>query len=353
MDSTTSTQSNWINFIDYNNKINVLYFICVFKVDWDREIDEEIEKQKKKKKSTSSSTSSLGLSNTISSAEKKSISSTLKTPLPAPLPKPKSSSSSPKISTRAEAPAANNDLLGLSSPTNSKKSSELIESKNNDAFSNFMSSPIPSNDVVANHNNNNNSNSGAVQNETNFLAKEEADFFNQQMPNDKDKSGKLTKDNILALYATAPSSNQMMGGFNAFNSPLQSGFNQIAGPVPPQSINTGTHMQSFNNQFAGMSNTGVTNPNLMGAPYAVPGQQFSSHQQNGSGVAAVYNNFSIQQNLNPSLQQQQPQAFHNFAQFPMQNNFSNSVNNPTTVKQTNDNNLNNQFGNLNLGNVWQ
>lgn len=52
------------------------------KVDWEKEINEELERQKRKKKSTS-----LGITSPAMTDKKSTI--TVKTPIPAPLPKPK------------------------------------------------------------------------------------------------------------------------------------------------------------------------------------------------------------------------------------------------------------------------
>lgn len=52
------------------------------KVDWEKEINEELERQKRKKKSTS-----LGIISPATTEKKSTV--TVKTPIPAPLPKPK------------------------------------------------------------------------------------------------------------------------------------------------------------------------------------------------------------------------------------------------------------------------
>jgi hypothetical protein len=60
----------------------------IFKVDWDKEIDEELEKQKKKKKS-GVTTNSLGSLPSSVGAITKSNPVTIKNTLPAPISKPR------------------------------------------------------------------------------------------------------------------------------------------------------------------------------------------------------------------------------------------------------------------------
>lgn len=194
------------------------------KVDWAKEIDEEIEKQKRKKKSSQSGSTISGIASSISgdSSKKSGISSlAAKTAaIPAPLPKPKSSSSPKTHRTDSSHHSHhhqhhnnqnNSDLLGLSSPVNSNESSRKSNDNGADGFSNFLSAP------VSNTSKSDDSKDSGI----NSLAKEEEDFFKQSSTgaSDKDK-GKLTKDSILALYGTAPQNS--IGQFN--NNPLV-GFN--------------------------------------------------------------------------------------------------------------------------------
>lgn len=189
------------------------------KVDWAKEIDEELERQKRKKKAAQANTALgigvLGGSSAASSTglDKKpvSLANAKSSPLPAPLPKPKpgQSGSSPKAhrtTNNVTENNASNDLLGLTSPTKPQQQQQQ-QSQNssnandlqNDTFSCFLSAPAPNanNDTLQQQIATNNSASLS-------LAKEEEDFFNQGSLNvsggDKDKSGKLTKDSILALY---------------------------------------------------------------------------------------------------------------------------------------------------------
>lgn len=320
------------------------------KVDWNKEIDEEIERQKRKKKSASGTTS-LNLSSPA--GDKKT--STIKTPLPAPLPKPKNSSNSPK-SLRNEIIQVNNnassDLLGLSTPVSTSiptTSSQTQQVLDNDVFTSFLSAPIdsPASDSKV-----------ATKKETELnlvdnLAKQEADFFNQTVPNEKEKA-KLTKDSILALYATTPKPNPM--GFNTFNGATAGGFptqmqqmpqNQFVG-MPQQYPGT---MLAGANQFVGHQ------PNLSGLHLTnqMPSMQQSFMTQNPNiPIIPQQNMFNMSQPMMtgqmnpvsfPAQQTQIPPNQQQFAQFPSVSNFSQPA--------ANQSNLNQQFGNMSLGNVWQ
>lgn len=200
--------------------------------------------------------------------------------------------------------SGSSDLLGLSSPTSngpSQPSNATTIDLSTDAFSNFLSAPVTNASVVPATNNSNNDLTSTT------LAKEEQDFFNQA-PNDAEKA-RMTKDSILALYGTAPTSTSSIGQFNG-------GFNQFGTAAP----NTTMPMHGFasqfgqNHNFIAASAAPMMNMNASGFPPPIPQQGFASFP---------------------------PQAFGTqpFGQPPSQ--------------PTNANNINQQFGNLNLGNVWQ
>lgn len=133
------------------------------KVNWEKEIDEELERQKRKKKT---------------SIEKKQAD---KVEVPQ-LPKPKSASPKP--------PRVLPTTPTL--PVEGKQSTDLLGLQNgDDTFSNFVSASNLD---------------GNKKNETDVLKSEEESFFNQTAPTEKEKV-KLTKDNILALYGNAPTAN--------------------------------------------------------------------------------------------------------------------------------------------------
>lgn len=138
------------------------------------------------------------------------------------------------------------------------------------------------------------------------MAKEEQDFFNQA-PNDTEKA-RMTKDSILALYGTGPTTTpKFNGAFNQFgtatpNIPMQHGFG----------AQFGQNHNFLNASGAPMMNAG-------GFPQPIPQQGFASFPPPQATVA-----FGTQQ----------------FGQ-------------PASQPASNANNINQQFGNLNLGNVWQ
>nr|CAD7400911.1 unnamed protein product [Timema cristinae] len=167
------------------------------KVNWDKELDEESERQRRRKKE-------LNQQRQV----RKSNHSASETTVPQLLPKPKGSTS-PKIPrTTAEASktapkSATLDLLGLESPVSSTAtpvSSSVSAGGGDDIFSSFLSAP-PASEAV----------SPAVNTKpvekteepVKGRSAEEESFFNQPAPSSAEKR-QLTKDSILALYATQP-----------------------------------------------------------------------------------------------------------------------------------------------------
>lgn len=325
------------------------------KVNWDKEIEEEMEKQKRKKKGlpiTSTAT------NNKSNETSKSAASFKSTPLPAPLPKPTTNSSSPKTSSRTtpnnsivtantesktnDTKSYSSDLLGLSTPVNGPTLSSDAKGvdNSNDIFGYFMSGSTTNGKTAGNatvaatatsvpSTTNNNPTKEPIES----LAQQEHDFFNQ-VPNEKEKA-KMTKDSILALYGQAPAAKQFMPGM----------------PPPMQSID-------------------ATNGSLFGMPmqqYQQPAQPTAFGMPGGVGnPQGGLNNFAQFGMMAPGAVQTAPQM--NFqATIPNQSmGFSNvpSTMNPTAMQAFNQanvnktqtsnvNNVNQQFGNLNLGNVWQ
>lgn len=178
------------------------------KVNWDKEIEEE-EQVRRRRKESKSGTPQLGRTST-SSPGGHSVTSEI----PAPLPKPKSSAS-PKpsrtlgSSTASPLPAPNStissatlDLLGLDTPTGSSSS----PGKGDDIFSGFLSAP-PS--TGPSPNSTLNSDSSKTENSSTSAdskrSAEENNFFNQPAASAQEKK-QLTKDSILALYSSVPSS---------------------------------------------------------------------------------------------------------------------------------------------------
>ncbi|KPJ19704.1 Stromal membrane-associated protein 2 [Papilio machaon] len=241
------------------------------KVNWDKEIDEELERQKRKKKST---TSTLGPLPAPTVGDKKYNKSDV---IPS-LPKPKSSVS-PKLgrstptSSQTDTTKSSNgsaDLLGLDTGKIETKTST-----NDDIFSSFFSAPqekpaeVPKPETKSD------------------LKAEEENFFKQAAPTEKEKS-KLTKDSILALYSQTPNTNlvnqfssvppgqpqafpfaptyqtpmynsmPMQNGMQQFNQfqPINNQFQQFNSQIPPQMQTNPPFPQ--NNQF--FSNQPIQQP---------------------------------------------------------------------------------------------
>lgn len=389
------------------------------KVDWAKEIDEELERQKRKKKAAQANTA-LGIgvisgSSSVTGQDKKSsnTSTAKSSPLPAPLPKPKpgQSGSSPKIqristsSTGAES-SHSNDLLGLASPTKpvqtsmpGQQQSSNISDLQNDTFSCFLSATPAVNDTQQQMTNNAN-------NSQNSLAKEEEDFFNQgslASVGEKDKSGKLTKDSILALYGQAPPNptpamnflqqqqvnpqTSMFGATGAFTGMTPGGFMGAGGPAAnqQQQFMTPPNSASMYNAPVMTAPAAFTAPGMsaamhMGGAGAAGNAQFAAQfpMQTGfpqtqtmggimatgqpGAVANLMHNQSLMTSLAPN---NTPLMFPGMAptmQSQTAFNHQGLIGGfPATAMGTNSTQANNaataslqqQFGNLNIGNVWQ
>jgi stromal membrane-associated protein len=218
------------------------------KVDWEKEIEEELENQKRKKKAASSSA-------IIQEPPKsKPVQSTANI-IPAPLPKPTHSPKSSRLSSDAKkiatvpAPANSSnstDLLGLEtamsnnvapppSATAANASTKGNENTLTDAFDFFSNStltPPPSSSSLTTSSSTvtptQQTKNGGGNNESS-LKQEEDDFFNQKSFDNGADKGKLTKDNILALYGKSPSPFQAPTG----NSPQVPAFNANFHQQPP------------------------------------------------------------------------------------------------------------------------
>lgn len=164
------------------------------------------------------------------------------------------------------------------------------------------------------------------------LAQQEHDFFNQ-VPNEKEKA-KMTKDSILALYGAAPS-----GGMPTNN--------QFMPGMPTMNVDNGSlfgmQMPAYQQQPA----FGMATPN----PPAVSG--LNNFAQFGMMQGQPMN---FQQPNSLNSMPNQSMGFANVPQVNPSFNQSNATKNNSfsTANHTpNVNNVNQQFGSLNLGNVWQ
>lgn len=325
------------------------------KVDWDKEIDEEIERQKRKKKAASSGgTISIATPASLvnsSHGDKKTSSSSAAAAVP--LPKLKAPASSTKASSRNSTEAAisanssqgTSDLLGLS------LGSETTPKKANGQGTDSLDILSIASDRP--------SEKAAGGDEFSNLAKEEADFFNQAPSKANELQGKLTKDKIMALYGSAPTGmvnnnfNANLGGFGSFNSYQPNAF-------PPAANVTANPYQINNGQPA----AAAAAAGGFGAFQAFPANgQFmvpAAPTANPQATTLLYNNgpfqpsaqpqpaFGAIQFPNPLQNQQQVTGFvgmtgaatAGFANFPPQ-------------PQAQPDKLSNQFGNMNLRDVWQ
>ncbi|XP_058840234.1 stromal membrane-associated protein 1 [Topomyia yanbarensis] len=323
------------------------------KVDWDKEIDEEIERQKRKKKAASSGgTISIGAPGSMASSshgDKKLANAAV------PLPKLKAPASSTKVSSRSSTEAVStlpaptisqgtSDLLGLSLGTDSV--SKKINGEGGDSL-NILSSG-----------NDRSITTGAGSDEFSNLAKEEADFFNQAPNKACEMQGKLTKDKILALYGSAPTAmvnnnfNSNLGGFGSFNSYQPNTFPPAAGAsAQPYQMNNGQTtvpaaaaggfgaFQAFptNGQFMAPAATTAnsTNPLLYSNGTFPP----ATITQTQPAFGAIQFPNPLQQPVSGFVGMAGT-APATFASFPPQT-------------QTQPDKLSNQFGNMNLRDVWQ
>lgn len=205
------------------------------KVNWDKEIDEELEKQKRKKRATTSGLGPLP----APSADKKYNKSDV---IPS-IPKPKSSVS-PKLGRNtpthqtdtSKTSNGSADLLGLETTKPEPKSSN-----NDDIFSSFFSAPQEKPAETK------------TEEQKPDLKTEEENFFKQAAPTEKEKS-KLTKDSILALYSQTPT-NTLANQFNLSQQaqPGSSLFSTVYQPPAFNNMGMPNGMQSFK-QFQPMPN---------------------------------------------------------------------------------------------------
>ncbi|XP_060515769.1 stromal membrane-associated protein 1 [Cylas formicarius] len=299
------------------------------KVNWEKEIEEEMEKQKRKKKTM---------------LEKKPLANVEVPQLPKPTnpsPKPaRSISSTPEVKEKKN----NNDLLGIQN--------------GEDSFSGFISASTT-----------NNLTEDPKKDDGVGSKSEEESFFNQPMPAEKEKV-KLDKDSILALYGSAPTIQQ-------------SSFAQFSNMVPqipyaqtaPSSFSVPQNFQGYSVfpqgqqplAFAGQNGvpsnqsqfgtnqwvTGTQQWNKPAAQFPAPNQvqmlpnQFPvNHLQNGQSstqfpTAFPVTNTQVSMAQNQFAQPQFPQASGNSASFGQ---ISNSFGSQTSG-------LPQQFSNLSLNNT--
>ncbi|CAG9860325.1 unnamed protein product [Phyllotreta striolata] len=297
------------------------------KVNWEKEIDEEMEKQRRKKKTI---------------VEKKSLGAVEVPQLPKPTnpsPKPSRAVNSSEINKQEK---KDNDLLGLQN--------------GEDSFSNFVSAPVTANQVK--------------EKEVSDPAKnEEESFFNQVLPPEKEKV-KLDKDSIMALYGNGPSNNfnQFPSQGGQFGSQGQGNFAGFPPPTQPQQ-----NVLNLTNPQNGFNQMGMPNLSSQPSTQSQPQQQ-QPQQPPQPWMPSGGANFTPQQPQSfpvnpPTLNQYMsnpmsmmtPPTYAPVASpFNASNNMSGFTPNPFFPNQNAGAGLPQQFGNLSInnpapqtGNMWQ
>lgn len=316
------------------------------KVDWEKEMEEELDKQKKKKKVTSSATTAAVPVIPAPSVEKKPTtpsSSKATTSIPPPLGKPSSNGkyNSPRTSRgeRKSSGSASSDLLGLNSNVNNIDAKQINNTDNGEAnFANFLNASPVAQSTVENHV----ASTEKSKNADGFssLDQEEADFFNQT-PADKEKAAKLTKDSILALYGSAPTIPTInpLNNFQSFN-----GF-ATATTVPPGMAPLGVGFPAQpNNTFMPVNAVpgGFPVPNQFLAQNTIVTQQPTQP----AFVPQPANNWFATPLISGGPAIQNPAGMFNYQPTSLPNVAPVA---PTVVSDP----LAKQFGSLNLNNVWQ
>lgn len=279
------------------------------KVNWEKEIDEEIEKQKRRKKTV---------------VEKKTLTN-VEVPQ---LPKPKNPSPKPGRVQSQTSTANNTANVNNTNSQTDIKNTDLLGLQNGEDFSGFLSAPAA---TVKEE----------KKKEEDSIKSEEESFFNQTIPTEKEKV-KLTKDSIMALYGSTPVN------FNQFQTPTN--FAPVGGGFPQQNFpqqNFPTQQNGISGQFAPVA------PQYQQQFQRFPQYQWGSMPQN----MQMTSNTQYYQN-GPSSMPTTTQQPPNNIQLPQMSNFGNqqfptgqfatgqTIPNPFFGTQPNS--LPQQFGNLTL-----
>lgn len=249
--------------------------------------------------------------------------------------------------------SGSSDLLGLSSPVSNGPTTIPLTSSNsasnelNDAFSNFMSAPPIQENSDLTKMSTTIKTDGIAAGEIS-LEKQEADFFSQ-VTGEKDQA-KMTKDSIMALYAKAPAPTNLANFNNTNSSGFTTNFNNAQGFMQqPQHQMQQQQLQQQQPQFGAQNFNNQFGMNLMGQNQQSPQNLMFKMGQTPQMMGGQLQGFN---NIHPQQQQQQ----QSFAQFPIQafpTTQNSNFNKPPQQSPAGMGNLNQQFGNINLGNVWQ
>lgn len=287
------------------------------KVDWDKEIDEELENQKRKKKLAASTNTTTIIQEPPKPKTTTTSANVIPQPLKPPSHSPKSSRHSDVKKSASPSTISSNstDLLGLDSSLLSSVASvtapppvpqQKTENPITDTFDFFADSasaavapvpaPITSSQPVTSE----------FPTETS-LKQEEDDFFNQKSLDNGTEKGKLTKDSILALYGKSssvpafqatPNPPAQMPGFNANfqQAPLQdpSAFFFGAQPATQNNLFANKSQQQFIPAPPAMFNNNNGNGNMgFGATPTMQSQQINRlNEENIRKIESLnFNNF--------------------------------------------------------------
>ncbi|CAG9838199.1 unnamed protein product [Diabrotica balteata] len=288
------------------------------KVNWEKEIEEELEKNKRKKKTI---------------VEKKSLGAVEVPQLPKPTnPSPKPSRAVNSVESTNKPEKKDSDLLGLQNPE--------------DNFSSFVSAPTTT-----------------VKPETQEaldpVKTEEESFFNQVLPTEKEKV-KLDKDSIMALYGNGPSANNFsqfpqtggqQGAFQGFGT--SSNFQTSGFPMQNGSMSQASAHGQWPQQAQQPQQQNWFKQQYPQGPPPNQVQHFTPNSNQPQGSQFLNNSFGgfPQQNFTPSFNpSQQFQTSNPMGQQNTPNPFFNNQNLPQ------------QFSNLSvrssphsqppMGNLW-
>lgn len=226
------------------------------KVNWEKEIDEELDRQRRKKKTTSTYLESKTISN-------------VEVPQ---LPKPTNPSPKPVRQSHSQTKQKTAVSATIEEKHFSSNATDLLGLQNGeDGFGGFLSASSIDN-----------KNSSVETKEDNKTAtqSEEESFFNQLAPTEKEKA-KLTKDSILALYSNTPTVNKFNNTFQSlsFQSPF-AGTQSQQQSFPNFAVGSFPHHNLASQQTSLPTMGGQFNPP---APFSQLSQQTNStfpHQYN-------------------------------------------------------------------------
>ncbi|XP_014210260.1 stromal membrane-associated protein 1 isoform X2 [Copidosoma floridanum] len=316
------------------------------KVNWDKELDEEAERQRRRKKESQKSTTSQS---SLPPVKKPEVVPQLPKPRTSASPKFNRSSGHHQSASTATAvssnsPASSNtlDLLGLDAPES--RASANGSNSGDDIFTSFLSAPPlssssstgPTTNGTSATETNNGTSVGSANGST--VKSEEESFFNQPAPTPLERS-KMTKDSIMALYATQPSQpfgggmfnqqfqqqQQQMTNMGAFSQPLSHSQPSQLGMHAVNQMNVAANQMCMNpNQLGAVAANPMVNTVAMQAQ--MPGVTNSALQMQalGGNSTSGWSQMLTSQNLqpapgsNPFLNLSAQQMSQPFGQLPQQ-----------------------------------